>query len=276
MLNGHPSISGQSLNTQNDGHASGVVYFAESSGIANIEVELRAFYESEDALQRRAVCALRRSQGEFGIGIFTSPKHQGAWDNLALEITVWLPGPPSEVDVVFIPLLGTDLPNFHHVIGDLPTHVFGLVELSSTNAPIEVGCAEKTQIIMSNRYIRGKFDVSSSLELATTHEFISAEISAYNDNDCILTDVIFSTTNAYGLFSTKFANFHKWERIKRSFRVMAHSSNSLLEIRFTEQALDSILDQDVRSTDGISNVYLHPVYEGSFELLPTTTLPSCT
>lgn len=55
-----------------DRHASGIVYFVESAGDADVEVEVQAFYRSEGALQERTICALRRGQGEHGIGVFVS------------------------------------------------------------------------------------------------------------------------------------------------------------------------------------------------------------
>lgn len=62
-----------------DRHANGIVYFAAqttTSAASVIEVEVEAFYESEEALrlQMKNVCALRRSpgRGQYGIGVFVS------------------------------------------------------------------------------------------------------------------------------------------------------------------------------------------------------------
>jgi len=66
-----------------DRHASGIVCFdqstlASASGAAAaaavIEVEVEAFHESEEALraETRTICALRPSQGRYGIGVFVS------------------------------------------------------------------------------------------------------------------------------------------------------------------------------------------------------------
>ena len=51
-------------------HASGIVYFDQSTAAVVIEVELEveAFYESEEAL----LYALRRSRGQYGIGVLVS------------------------------------------------------------------------------------------------------------------------------------------------------------------------------------------------------------
>jgi hypothetical protein len=63
-----------------NGHASGIVYSAQpasanaAAAAAVIEVKVKAFYESEEALraEMRTICALRRSpSGDLcGIGIF--------------------------------------------------------------------------------------------------------------------------------------------------------------------------------------------------------------
>jgi hypothetical protein len=61
-----------------DRHANGIVYFSQPTTAAAfvIEVEVEAFYESEEALRTktRNVCALRRSpgRGQYGIGVFVS------------------------------------------------------------------------------------------------------------------------------------------------------------------------------------------------------------
>jgi len=62
-----------------DRHASAVVYFSQSAGgVADIEIEVEAFYESEaladDALQPEgtSICVLRRGQGQYGIDVLVS------------------------------------------------------------------------------------------------------------------------------------------------------------------------------------------------------------
>ena len=62
-----------------DRHANGIMYFAAqttTTAASVIEVEVEAFYESEEALrlQMKNVCALRRSpgRGQYGIGVFVS------------------------------------------------------------------------------------------------------------------------------------------------------------------------------------------------------------
>jgi len=68
-----------------DRHASGVLHFSQSAGTINeVEVEVQALYESEEELLRhdtRTVYALRRGQGQYGIGVFCtgSTKEAPAW-----------------------------------------------------------------------------------------------------------------------------------------------------------------------------------------------------
>ena len=58
------------LSLLRDRHASGIVYFAQSTVVA-VVIEVEALYGSEEALRAEA-CALRRSQGQYGIGVLVS------------------------------------------------------------------------------------------------------------------------------------------------------------------------------------------------------------
>lgn len=85
-------------------HASGVMYCVKPAQSAcaiadNIEAkaEVEAFYESEEARQHetRTICALRRSQGRYDIGVFVSrgvfiPACVSAYDTrflMSLQVT---------------------------------------------------------------------------------------------------------------------------------------------------------------------------------------------
>jgi len=230
-----------------DRHASGTVYFVESAGGADVEVEVQAFYRSEGALQERTICALRRRQGEHGIGILAAPTHLNAPDKdnltLTLEITVRLPPPRPGADVVFVPRLETDLPRFQQVIGDLHTHRFGQVSLSSsTNAPIGAdsdSVTGKTGIIASDRYTRGNFDGPVPLELDSQTAGRGSPISGHE-----------SETGG-------------------SRRAMAPLPNGP-GCSCSAQAPESAPDSDLRSHDAFSDLYLRPAYGGSFDLLSAT------
>jgi hypothetical protein len=56
-----------------DKHASGAVHFSQSAG-ATADVEVEAFCDSVEALRphTRTICALRRGQGRYAIGVFVS------------------------------------------------------------------------------------------------------------------------------------------------------------------------------------------------------------
>ncbi|KAI0246180.1 hypothetical protein BJV78DRAFT_190965 [Lactifluus subvellereus] len=223
-----------------DRHASGIVYFveSESAGGTDVEVEVQAFYESEGALRERTICSLRRSQGEHGIGVLAAPTHLNAPDKdnltLTLEITVWLPQPRSGADVVFVPRLETDLSRFQHVIGDLHTHRFGQVSLSSTSAPIGADLdfiTGKTGIIVSSRYTRGNFDGPPPLEPEIVGKF--SPISGHESETGGSRRAIAPLPNGAGYYA---------------------------------QAPESAPDPDLRSHDAFSDLYLQPAYGGSFEL----------
>ncbi|KAI0287182.1 hypothetical protein BC826DRAFT_1046067 [Russula brevipes] len=155
-----------------DRHASVVLHTAQSAGAttADIQVQVQAFYEEEEALrpETRTICALRRSRGQYAIGVFVSAarfllllspacmrrclltlglqaapgRQDGARHDVTLDITVWLPGPRSGTDGDFrvSPWLEPDLglPQLRHVIGDPSQHAFRQASIPLTHPPIEV------------------------------------------------------------------------------------------------------------------------------------------
>jgi len=84
-----------------DRHASksGIVYFAQltsasaAAAAAVIEAKVEAFYESKEALraETRTICALRPSQGQYGIGIFVSGFRSAVLPHAPLHMTCRFP-----------------------------------------------------------------------------------------------------------------------------------------------------------------------------------------
>ncbi|KAH9984153.1 hypothetical protein BJV77DRAFT_216188 [Russula vinacea] len=195
-------------------HASGIVYFDQSTAAVVIEVELEveAFYESEEAL----LYALRRSRGQYGIGVLAAPGHECR----------------SQCDSV---------------------------SPSSTTSTAE----EKTQINTPPpyRYIRGKFDVSSSSETAMAP---LARGSAYINN---------YDAQIVGRPSTP-ASIHDSER-NGFFRFDVHFLRDPLGIRFVERAPGEAPDLDVSSDSECNFETVPPPCTWTpSELLATTTQPS--
>ncbi|KAI9507273.1 hypothetical protein F5148DRAFT_1285450 [Russula earlei] len=272
-----------------DRRASGTVSFAQSPRAVShvIEIEVQAFYESLDALrpERRTVCALRRSQGRYGIGVFAASGRQsgrddgGARDRVALNVTVWLPGPRSGgSDAAFrvTPCLESDYSQFRHATGgDSPIYSFGRESppVPPTDAPIELisvrlrlflhlggdalahlapgaqgtAWADKTQDVAPARYVRGKFNVTSYLELAATREPIAAGAPAYADNHGFHLDTQMpGTVSSASIQDSGF------------FHVDLHSP---FGIGYFEQALDSDVD-----SAGKDMAWLGLACKGSFNL----------
>ncbi|KAI0263119.1 hypothetical protein BC834DRAFT_889159 [Gloeopeniophorella convolvens] len=251
-----------------DDYSYGRVYFAESPTVTNVEVRVEAFFDAKGALDQRTVCSLRRERGDYGTGIFLNGR-PGPRDKLDLRITVLLPKSHLEADPVLVPRLETYLPQFYHTFGDLSTHTFGEISLLSQDAPIEMSTAltaERARITARHGYIKARLNVFTSLEAKSVDSPIFVAVSAFNDGDGNPTDVHISTTNShiigqFALLSTRA------DRAGGGFNITALTSQSPLELRFTEQALNSDLTLNVHSSGAISDVYLHPAYEGTFELL---------
>ncbi|KAH9985643.1 hypothetical protein BJV74DRAFT_553765 [Russula compacta] len=262
-----------------DRHASGVVYFAQSAGATtNSEVGVLAFDGSEKALrsEMRTICALRRSQGQYGTGVFAGSGHpySARDDDITSKITFCSPQPRSEAAVDFrvMPWLESDSLQSRHVVGDSPLHPFGL----SRNAPIEadtVGSMSRDvwypqDIPVGKRRIvapdHGRFNVA--------HESIAAGVSAYINNDSLPMSINFSVTDAQMVRRISLSSIHD-SKSGGFFRVHAHSPNSPLGMRFFESASGSAPDSDVNSASEILDLYLCPTYEDSFELLAAAIRP---
>lgn len=150
-----------------DRHASGIVHFDQSKSVGGaaaavaaavieVDIKVEAFYESEEVLRAktRTICALRPSQGQYGIGVrvvaYDMPTCRFPWrvsqaavpgheysarDDVTLNttVTVWLPGPcAAEAHV----------PLSKRVIGDSPPHACsafgGHLSMRLMSSPIEV------------------------------------------------------------------------------------------------------------------------------------------
>ncbi|KAI0263118.1 hypothetical protein BC834DRAFT_335580 [Gloeopeniophorella convolvens] len=164
---------------------------------------------------------------------------------------------------------------FNHVFEDLSAHTFGAVTLFSQDGHVKIGRAptsERMAVFTRHGHVWGKFNVSSSLKVASTDAPIFAQVAAYNDGGSRPTSVTISTTNSsivgsISLLSTR-ANY-----TGGAFRVSARTEQSPLELEVTEQPPDSDLILDVRSSGAISDVYLRPAYEGALELLSAPLPP---
>jgi hypothetical protein len=254
------------LLSSRDRHASGIAQSTSAVAAIEVEVEVEAFFGSEEEALRaetRCLCALRRSRDQYGIGVCAVPGHE--YSVRDGDITLQITTPCTEAGHVIVPPKST--PNVAQVGSD---SAFDQVSLPLMDSLASITVAEKTQQINlpPNRYIRGKFDVLSSSETATALE---AQGSAYiNNNDFPMS--IIPTTDAQIVGRSSPASIHDSES-DRFFPVDSHSLNGPLGIRFVGPASGEALDLDV-SECNLGTVPLPCILRVPFELLAATILLS--
>ncbi|KAI0305350.1 hypothetical protein B0F90DRAFT_1815577 [Multifurca ochricompacta] len=231
-------------------YAHGVLHIVEAADRDDIGVEIVVgSHEDSDLFERSSVCTLHRGDNGHGVGIFTPKfnRHPRERDTLFFIITVSL---PQESEVVVIPYFETRLPLFHHVVAALPTHTFTSISLHSSNFPIyaESLVGDKISIGTSNSPIEGNFNTSSSLDIKTSNTPIKVVVNAFNQNHSKPTEIRIRTSNSGG------------------FVVSAQTSNSPLDVKFSDHAADATLKLDARTSNSPAKVHLHPSFEGTFKL----------
>lgn len=133
-----------------------------------------------------------------------------------VNVKLPLPDGGPEGDYLFFNDLETRLPLFVHHVGDLQnTALFHLLDLSSSNTPIDVevsdifviilqkpmSCyqsvlAEKVLIKATNNNIKGTFNVTDNIDLITTNGAIRVNVNL--DSDAVSeTSASLRSTNGY-------------------------------------------------------------------------------
>ncbi|ETW74815.1 hypothetical protein HETIRDRAFT_482614 [Heterobasidion irregulare TC 32-1] len=244
----------------------GIVRIIEDDHVGagdKVQVSIEVRYYSQEALSRANVCSLTRGHRENGIGIFTSDHRENRREQqLQFDVTVRL---PSDAETLYIPAFETDLKLFAHYLGPLASaYTFGSVLLKTSNFPIDVQSidAYRAKISTENAAIRGSFNVSTSLELATSNAPIEADVSLYNSQSNHATSLRLATRNG----PIKAALRLYTDSLRSSFKVDATTSNSPLTITNNVSPPDSILRLSAETSNSPAHVLLASAYEGTFSV----------
>ncbi|KAI9432953.1 hypothetical protein H4582DRAFT_2082786 [Lactarius indigo] len=252
-------------------HAFGHLEVIEAADRDDIGVEVVVgYHDDSDLFERSSVCTLRRGDNGHGVGIFT-PRfdhrhrhHERERDLIFFNITLSL---PEGKEVITVPHFETRLPLFSQIVAGLPTHTFGSISLHSTNRPIVAQSlvGDKISIRSRNGPIEGTFNTSSSLDVETSNTPVKVVVNAFNQNNSAPTNVRIRTSNS--ILSADLSLISTFENsTSGAFTVATHTSNSPLDVNFSDHAPDGLLQFDAHTSNSPVKVRLHPSFEGTFKL----------
>jgi len=143
--------------------------------------------------------------------------------------------------------------------------IFGNVSLTSANEHVTAKAleAEKISILTANAPIFGDFKANESISLATANAPVRASVELVNDNSSQATLALVSTSNSNIDISSKLTS---GADNAGSFGVAASTVRGKVDMKFTDAPVDSILTVNAETALADVEVYLHPTYQGSFEL----------
>ncbi|KAG5719396.1 hypothetical protein E4T56_gene13462 [Termitomyces sp. T112] len=241
----------------------------------DVRVTVKASYRFPEALDTVDVCIVTRSEGEIGLGIFSSPRSHPSHRRAVLQfaVTVNLPR-VEEGSLLNVKAFETDMPLFIHEIGDLNGFVhFDSISLKTSNLPIRVKSleAEKASIVTTNSPIEGEFHSSSSLKLYTSNSPVDVHVTLFNADGGNYTNLDISTSNSAikGTLALESAN-----ESRGKFKIFARTSVSPLQLSFVEAPVDSVLLLDATTSLGPAAVSLDSTYEGSYTAVTSLQRPS--
>ncbi|KAG7091216.1 hypothetical protein E1B28_010267 [Marasmius oreades] len=260
---------------------------SRSSTLAKLEVSVR-FYRM-DVLSKAKICTIQRKDGEVGVAILT-PRWSPDWGHeskLYFDIKLSFPGSSGSARGLNVKRLETDLPNFSHDIDHSLENVYfedivlkgnnGYIlaeSLAARNAKIITGnapitlmtiAAENIDVETSNGAINGHYIANGSLKLETSNSPIKVDVDLSAPIRKI-GELYLRTSNSHITADVNFHSFDKDTGKDSDFTLDAKSSNGGMSLNVKDMPLDSRLSMNAKTSNGVVNVWLPPMYEGSFDL----------
>jgi len=254
--------------------ATGTVIF-ETIEEAGDDIRVDIDIESWDkrALWLLNVCLLDGPDGGKSIGIYAPTYRWPSSSGPSLDFTIRYKFPIRYFGVPVhhkITSLETDLSNFKHEFGDLDGKLtFNDLVIRGSNAEIRAKSLDVVsgRLETSNAAITGKFSTNSNLTLRTSNGRIEADFYLTNENE--QTPVLLNARTSNGQILSSLNLISKGllgSNVGGAFDVTTRTSNAHVQLSFPNAPIDSALNLHSRTSNSKSEIYLHPTYEGAFEL----------
>ncbi|KAF8911655.1 hypothetical protein CPB84DRAFT_1762498 [Gymnopilus junonius] len=248
---------------------------AEDTATVNIIVR----YNHDYLLDSTKACLLSRHEGEKGVGLFTPEwrrgrRFPGRDGQIRYELSVVLPELSVEALPLTIKNFETDIVNSAHFLEDLNGKVFfDSLLLKGSNGPVHAKSVNSTtvEVHASNAPIYGKFNTTSSLVLETSNGPIFVDVGLESDADGSSPTFKAHTSNGKIEAHTSLTSA---SGSGGSFEVTTSTSNAPLVVTFPASPVDSKLNLKGSTSNAQAAVFLHPAYEGSFDLHTSLARPS--
>ncbi|KAG6908839.1 hypothetical protein DXG01_003005 [Tephrocybe rancida] len=252
------------------GPTSGQFHLIQAPGYSSsttIDVNVTAQYIDRTDLERSKACRVGNdSENEHGV-LVGSPQHLRY--GVKFNITVALPQSLKEYKDI-----STDLPHFTHHGGSFfdiwsPSAFFETIRFKSSNASIDIGAmlGESAYVETSNAYVQGFFAGTKSLAIQTSNAFVRSTAMMLAQAIGSETSVDIHTSNApVEAFLSVMSDYDE-----PKLTANIHTSNGVLTAvmpRFPF-GLNSSFHLDASTSNALTEVILHPDYEGTFDLVTT-------
>ncbi|KJA17296.1 hypothetical protein HYPSUDRAFT_70850 [Hypholoma sublateritium FD-334 SS-4] len=235
-----------------------------------VTVNVVASYRQEYVRSLAKACLVSRAGNQQGVGIFTPTWESGRRPEnrqytMVIFITVIFPESSDGSSAVAIKSFETDVPDTGHLVAHFlgSKITFDSISLTGSNSGIYVKAlsATKGSLHTSNGAITGSFNTTTSLSLETSNAAIEIDVGLLSDS----TEPNLDARTSDGKINARL-------RLTSSageggnFSVSTITSNSPVFAIVADAPVDSALSFEATTSNGDAHVYLHPTYEGAFDV----------
>jgi len=215
------------------------------------------------------VCALKRKDGEYGVGVFNPRRGWRRFeDTVRYDIVVEFPE-----NHPVIKRFESDVVNSMYEIDELEGKIlFETLSLRGSNGHIHSKSffAQWADIGTSNGRIEGHYNASDFLQLHTSNGKIDADID-FNQDTSKKATLSLITSNA--ALEARLSLHNSTDSGISNFDVTSRTSNGKINVAFLDAPVDSTLAFRASTSNAATEVSLHPTFEGHFTLQSSLVTP---
>lgn len=242
-----------------------------------IKIIIQASYRYREALGCH-ICTLKKTSGARSLGIYTSRDFDGAKD-IRFTVDVYFPKSRSAASAPRdMGKFTSFMPWFDFTIATVNKVSFTHLGLSTESDKMhsEGVLAHVIHLWGNNGAITGKFNISEEATIGTSNAEVDVDLNIFHiekDGPTKATKVTLATSNApilarNNLYHVVGSRDDVWSP-GGNFSVVVSTKNAAVNVSFATAPVDSLLDLTVGTSNGDTDVHLHPTYEGDVTLLTT-------